>query len=278
MIRRPPRSTLFPYTTLFRSTAKSNCWLPARTRGRFAPRAWHSTAREAPSKHIRCAPAERRSRKARSAEFPAPPPRCLANERGKKGCALCPERLPRRPLGSLPEPNVRPRKRVAAIRGMPREGASPAGATAVAARQYAPQSLSPALPLGSHAGILLPPKECRARRRPNPGDSSKELRGAARIAPAPRPDRRGKPRTHGTNPALQSGPGPVTPALRHPQRTNFLRGVHTRSPAGQFRLAQRHAAAANESPRVSSWLEVGSRTRGSRPRFHAPVPAQRESP
>src|ERR1039457_1596827 len=25
MIRRPPRSTLFPYTTLFRSTASSNC-------------------------------------------------------------------------------------------------------------------------------------------------------------------------------------------------------------------------------------------------------------
>src|SRR5258708_21122149 len=25
MIRRPPRSTLFPYTTLFRSTASANC-------------------------------------------------------------------------------------------------------------------------------------------------------------------------------------------------------------------------------------------------------------
>src|SRR2546429_4905036 len=26
MIRRPPRSTLFPYTTLFRSTTISHCW------------------------------------------------------------------------------------------------------------------------------------------------------------------------------------------------------------------------------------------------------------
>src|SRR5256886_9757827 len=26
MIRRPPRSTLFPYTTLFRSTPGSTCW------------------------------------------------------------------------------------------------------------------------------------------------------------------------------------------------------------------------------------------------------------
>ena len=29
MIRRPPRSTLFPYTTLFRSTAAGFFWLPA---------------------------------------------------------------------------------------------------------------------------------------------------------------------------------------------------------------------------------------------------------
>src|SRR5215469_17253647 len=27
MIRRPPRSTLFPYTTLFRSCVRSFCWL-----------------------------------------------------------------------------------------------------------------------------------------------------------------------------------------------------------------------------------------------------------
>src|SRR2546427_8054933 len=26
MIRRPPRSTLFPYTTLFRSVLRSRCW------------------------------------------------------------------------------------------------------------------------------------------------------------------------------------------------------------------------------------------------------------
>src|SRR3712207_8291078 len=29
MIRRPPRSTLFPYTTLFRSILPSNKWYPA---------------------------------------------------------------------------------------------------------------------------------------------------------------------------------------------------------------------------------------------------------
>src|SRR5256884_7427083 len=29
MIRRPPRSTLFPYTTLFRSTGRPSKWLPA---------------------------------------------------------------------------------------------------------------------------------------------------------------------------------------------------------------------------------------------------------
>src|SRR6266705_1243394 len=29
MIRRPPRSTLFPYTTLFRSPSRPCCWSPA---------------------------------------------------------------------------------------------------------------------------------------------------------------------------------------------------------------------------------------------------------
>src|SRR2546430_11631229 len=32
MIRRPPRSTLFPYTTLFRSVAAHRCMPPARPR------------------------------------------------------------------------------------------------------------------------------------------------------------------------------------------------------------------------------------------------------
>src|SRR5438876_5311807 len=34
MIRRPPRSTLFPYTTLFRSALRSRGHLPARDRDR----------------------------------------------------------------------------------------------------------------------------------------------------------------------------------------------------------------------------------------------------
>src|SRR5260370_32674036 len=38
MIRRPPRSTLFPYTTLFRSTDRIGCVRRERAQGR---RAWH---------------------------------------------------------------------------------------------------------------------------------------------------------------------------------------------------------------------------------------------
>src|SRR2546422_3156402 len=34
MIRRPPRSTLFPYTTLFRSDQREGVAAPARSRGR----------------------------------------------------------------------------------------------------------------------------------------------------------------------------------------------------------------------------------------------------
>src|SRR3712207_6984171 len=36
MIRRPPRSTLFPYTTLFRSCGEPACRLPARARREVA--------------------------------------------------------------------------------------------------------------------------------------------------------------------------------------------------------------------------------------------------
>src|SRR3712207_8609222 len=33
MIRRPPRSTLFPYTTLFRSRTRAQLWTEVRSRG-----------------------------------------------------------------------------------------------------------------------------------------------------------------------------------------------------------------------------------------------------
>src|SRR5712664_4506393 len=37
MIRRPPRSTLFPYTTLFRSNGPPDGWHPSSPRSRSAP-------------------------------------------------------------------------------------------------------------------------------------------------------------------------------------------------------------------------------------------------
>src|SRR3712207_7015696 len=56
MIRRPPRSTLFPYTTLFRSSAAA-----ARPRGRGEGRALPGAAERLP-------PGERRPDRDRSAE------------------------------------------------------------------------------------------------------------------------------------------------------------------------------------------------------------------
>src|SRR5215204_6399433 len=38
MIRRPPRSTLFPYTTLFRSRPRAEAWQPAAPRSGHCPR------------------------------------------------------------------------------------------------------------------------------------------------------------------------------------------------------------------------------------------------
>src|SRR5438309_11445129 len=37
MIRRPPRSTLFPYTTLFRSRSSAGSWRDTRSRGSGSP-------------------------------------------------------------------------------------------------------------------------------------------------------------------------------------------------------------------------------------------------
>src|SRR3712207_8706671 len=45
MIRRPPRSTLFPYTTLFRSQAPCGRAALAASRRRPASRAWRTEAR-----------------------------------------------------------------------------------------------------------------------------------------------------------------------------------------------------------------------------------------
>src|SRR2546429_2646070 len=62
MIRRPPRSTLFPYTTLFRSFTKAGAFAPANqcasftassitTRGGVAPSASSASARRRSEEH-----------------------------------------------------------------------------------------------------------------------------------------------------------------------------------------------------------------------------------
>src|SRR3712207_8893025 len=48
MIRRPPRSTLFPYTTLFRSAAASELGLPGSRQGQGAPEGDRQDLRDQP--------------------------------------------------------------------------------------------------------------------------------------------------------------------------------------------------------------------------------------
>src|SRR3712207_7575238 len=57
MIRRPPRSTLFPYTTLFRSLEQLRLRLPGVLRARGAPR--RPEGRGAPPLRVAAAPALR---------------------------------------------------------------------------------------------------------------------------------------------------------------------------------------------------------------------------
>src|SRR3712207_7811010 len=68
MIRRPPRSTLFPYTTLFRSPVRAAHTAPDRRRDRRAP-AEAPRARTTSTRRARPpAPLPRRARAARSEE------------------------------------------------------------------------------------------------------------------------------------------------------------------------------------------------------------------
>src|SRR2546425_9403829 len=54
MIRRPPRSTLFPYTTLFRSATGDRCRTRRPARGPFALRRAGSRRRAARGRAARC--------------------------------------------------------------------------------------------------------------------------------------------------------------------------------------------------------------------------------
>src|SRR3712207_7276623 len=63
MIRRPPRSTLFPYTTLFRSV-RSSC--PNRSSPRISPAPF--TARSARTEPLQRRPPHERARSLRAAE------------------------------------------------------------------------------------------------------------------------------------------------------------------------------------------------------------------
>src|SRR5437899_5540485 len=55
MIRRPPRSTLFPYTTLFRSWARTRCgWSPTSRKPAGSPRSEEHTSELQSLRHLVC--------------------------------------------------------------------------------------------------------------------------------------------------------------------------------------------------------------------------------
>src|SRR2546426_9947402 len=121
MIRRPPRSTLFPYTTLFRSSTRCRCrdsrtWDPLRSRAciRRSPR--RSVARTSTPSRETCAPPPSAAPRANPGTgAPLPPDRPPTGTGTRARIALAPELdhphaklihtsppSPSRPLISLP--------------------------------------------------------------------------------------------------------------------------------------------------------------------------------
>ena len=109
MIRRPPRSTLFPYTTLFRSPARGAC-REGRTRLKVITLAQDPGKRSLPGRPrntylkrclgASCAPAGPGERQASGPGKITTPARCLP---GKPTlCARAPAHLPTRRPGALP--------------------------------------------------------------------------------------------------------------------------------------------------------------------------------
>src|SRR5438034_11811826 len=105
MIRRPPRSTLFPYTTLFRSSAEE---LGERGRGNAAGSLLRGHQLDLPQDRRSALRQDRRSRAARGGGGPGGPPSSL-------GLPLrFVSRLPALPGG--PQVSLRPRREVAVRR------------------------------------------------------------------------------------------------------------------------------------------------------------------
>src|SRR5436309_12144237 len=80
MIRRPPRSTLFPYTTLFRSRHASRAWpvaerarRPARSRQGFQPRSEEHTSELQSRENLVCRLLLEKKKK-KKLTIPASPP------------------------------------------------------------------------------------------------------------------------------------------------------------------------------------------------------------
>src|SRR3712207_9093984 len=96
MIRRPPRSTLFPYTTLFRSRihppGRVRGWWGRRGRAHLLPPASPLTSSYGPS-----APSQDLLKRARCSA-PPPPPLWPSSRRTRRGCPW------RRTLSSPPTP------------------------------------------------------------------------------------------------------------------------------------------------------------------------------
>src|SRR2546422_10098636 len=205
MIRRPPRSTLFPYTTLFRSHLPGEVLVPRSRRVRSSPRRGLRPERggDLPALELR---AGRAAARARGGRGPAPDPARLRADRefvcarlGARGAHADPIRAPRR--GRRPTAREHADLLDRGGRG------GPAGLTGGAALR---------------AVVLVPPRHERGQAggllvRPAPGERVRPGRRHGSLSLVRGPLRPARP------PALRSGDGPAHVLQRRPAEPAAVR-------------------------------------------------------
>src|SRR2546425_6553441 len=230
MIRRPPRSTLFPYTTLFRSRSRSGelharrrALRPGRSRRRprrLSPRARPRAERPRRALQPRARAEARATRRGGDPRVP----------RGRRGRAAARAVLRRRGVRDRGRRRARSRGRdhLVAARGGAGRGAGGREPRAIAPGGVRALTPDAGRAPGRRAGVRRVP---RATLEGLPGADARGRRAAGRRAPAPGPHGRGGCHPH---------PGSRRAQRARPAHSRDVLRTENRRPAARARRADPH--------------------------------------